>query len=151
MSQWILQPQRSTELLETYLAPKITFFRTPIPQASPAQAAARNTRASSSAAADLSAASEPVPEPEPVSIYGSVSTADVATSVNALLANHEECLRLNVTADDIIFEDGDEDGSIEADRVKRLGEFQAKIQLRGAQAAVLRTIVVQAERRRRTV
>lgn len=134
------------QLLSTHLPPKLEFFRTPIPATREKPRAKRAMAAVSSAAADLSAASEPLPsKPEPANIYGSVSTVDIAANIKALSANHPECSRVVLTAEDISFETQDGDSGVETDRVKRLGEFGINIKLKSASGTVRRTIVVHAQ------
>ncbi|KAI9791760.1 MAG: hypothetical protein M1816_003570 [Peltula sp. TS41687] len=142
----LLSPQKSMQLLSTYLPPKLEFYRTPILAARENPELKRATAAVSSAAADLSAASEPrLSKPEPVQIYGSVSTADIATGIKTLLANHPECSRIVLMEEDISFETRDEVSGVEVDRVKRLGEFGISIKSKGAFGSLRRTIVVNAQ------
>lgn len=132
------------QLLSTHVPPQLEFFRTPIP-AAPERPRAKAAAAVSEAASILSAASEPPPpKPGPVNIYGSVSTVDVATRIKDALANHPECSRVVLTAEDISFETYDGESGIEVDRVKCLGEFEINIKLKGAPETVRRTVVVHA-------
>lgn len=102
-------------------------------------------RVFSSAAADLAAASALPPKPQPAAIFGSVSSADIAESVKALLGETEEGARVVLGPEDITIireEEGESDG--EADRLKSLGEFEVAIQIKGG-SAVRRTISIRAE------
>lgn len=137
-----MQPQRSIEILSDCLPAKFEFFRPPI--LSTPRPRRELPQAVSSAAADLAAASEPTPTLEPVAIYGSVSTADVATIIKALLAKVPDGSRIVLTAEDISFEGVGEHPDVEGDRLKRLGEFDVKIAFKGVPQTVMRKVVVRA-------
>jgi ribosomal protein L9 len=87
-----------------------------------------------------------VHEPQPIAIYGSVSTADIAESVKAQLAETEDGARVVIGADDIkiIRNEGEEDA--DSDRLKTLGDHQIEIQIKGG-GAVMRTVSIQAQER----
>ena len=78
-------------------------------------------------------------------IYGSVSTADIAESIKAILANTEEGARVVLSAEDvtIITNEGPMPGA-EVDRLKALGEFEVDIRVKGGEA-VRRFISVKAQ------
>ena len=84
-------------------------------------------------------------EPEAVAIYGSVSTADIAESIKAILAESEEGVRVVLSAEDIriITDEGPAPGA-EADRIKALGDFDVDIQVKGGEA-VRRFLIVKAQ------
>ncbi|KAI9835986.1 MAG: hypothetical protein M1837_003553 [Sclerophora amabilis] len=130
----LLSPQRATQILSVLLPPHLTFYRGAIaqpPQQPQAQLAPQPTtsrqnmsRAVTSAAADLAAAAEEIPEPvhppvtAPTGIYGSVSTADIASNIRALLAEHAEGSRVVLGAEDVTFVGGvgiGEDGAGEGE------------------------------------
>ena len=108
-----------------------------------AQTPPRQTRrAASLAAAETYAASEPAPadstgSPEPglQTIFGSVSTADMAESIKEMLANDADGRRVVVGAEDISItgETGEKTG-VEGDRLKALGEFRIAIRVKGGEA-----------------
>ena len=124
----------------------LEFYRTPIvnpepetPKEQPPVRPSRRNQATSAAAADLAAFEasmrKPQPEPQMVAIYGSVSTADIAESVKAVLAETEEGARVVLSAEDITIVTGE--GPVpgaEADRLKALGEFEIDIRVKGGEA-----------------
>lgn len=136
-----VQPERSVELLQIFLPPRIDFYRQPIESPSVPVEQGTKTRAASEAASILSAAAASKPKAnEPISIYGSVSTSDVAASVRAVLAENDEAAR-------VVFSDGDIEfvgqmKSEEKDRVKHLGEFEVEIPIKGAPEAIKRIVRV---------
>lgn len=79
--------------------------------------------------------------PEKTSIYGSVSTGDIAANLKAILAEDRQGLRVVLSPDDISFVKETED----KDRVKHLGIFEIEIRLSGAPDSVRRTIQVHAQ------
>jgi len=134
------QPERATELLSILLPSRIDFHRKPIevePTSVPDQV---KEGAASSAAADLVAASRAPAKPEPVSIYGSVSTADVVATVKAALARNDEAARVALSEEDIKFV-GDTFGDDET-RIKHLGDFEVEMRIRGAENVVKKVVRV---------
>lgn len=153
----LLAPQRASEIIEASLPPSLIFYRTPIsapePEAPIHQPPSRSRRATSSAAAELEAASVPLPkpsQPQLITIFGSVSTADMADSIKAVLAEKSGGARVVIGAEDIaIVQDeddelGHQDKGIEGDRLKALGDFQVAIRVKGGEA-VVRTVSVKAQ------
>jgi len=84
---------------------------------------------------------EGAPKPSKTAIYGSVSTADIAASLKAILAEDEDGARVVLGPEEISFVETTE----ESDRVKHLGIFEIDIRLKGAPDAVRRTIKVSAQ------
>lgn len=125
------------------------FYRSPIPQATPerlipSQPPPRFPQQYTSTA-ELDAATAPAPiDPPLVTIYGSVSNADIAESAKAILADTEEGARVVIGSDDVklIRIDGEEDA--DTDRLKTLGEHQIQIQIKGG-TAVTRTVSIKAQ------
>lgn len=80
-------------------------------------------------------------------IFGSVSTADMADSIKAVLAETNEGARVVIGAEDITIvqaeddESGYQDKGIEGDRLKALGDFQVELRVKGGEA-VVRTVSV---------
>ncbi|SLM41051.1 Ribosomal protein L9/RNase H1, N-terminal [Lasallia pustulata] len=142
----LLAPQRATEILGTLLPPQLDFYRAPISQP-PEPDKPRIPRSSSvsAAAAEYAAASEPLQKPGPVAIYGSVSTADIAANIKAVLAMDGEGARVVLGPEDITIVSAkqDEDDG-EADRIKALGDFEIKVRVKGGEA-VRRTVRVQSQ------
>ena len=141
-------PVRAVQILAATLPPKMLFYRKPIADAAPparqplpSDGSARSSV--TSAAADLAAASEPLPVKEPPSIYGSVSTADVAAAIRALLAGDADAdadaSRVVLGAEDITFARPSNGGD---DRVKRLGSYEVIIKLKGADQSVRRQVLI---------
>ncbi|KAF2097573.1 hypothetical protein NA57DRAFT_58149 [Rhizodiscina lignyota] len=137
-----LSPERSVELLQIFIPARIDFYRQPI-EAEPAPAEDR-TPAVSAAASILSAAaaSEKSKTSASASIFGSVSTSDVATSIRAVLAENDEAGRIVLSDDDVQFVRQTVTISEEKDRVKHLGEFEVEIHIKGAPEAVKRIVRV---------
>ena len=139
------------------LPPSLIFYRTPISvpdsEVTIQKPPSRSRRATSSAAAELEAASEPFlkpPQRQLATIFGSVSTADMAESIKAVLAETTEGSRIVVGAEDItIVQDEDDesrhrDRGIEGDRLKALGDFEIEVRVKGGEA-VVRTVCVIAQ------
>lgn len=144
-------------MIEASLPPSLIFYRTPIsvpePEAAVQEPPSRSRRSTSSAAAELDAASEPLPKPPKPqldTIFGSVSTADMAESIKAILAESTEGARVVVGAEDItILQDEDDEfghqyKGIEGDRLKVLGDFQVEVRVKGGET-VVRTVSVKAQ------
>ena len=139
------------------MPPTLVFYKPPIinpePEAPNQVPPRRLRRATSSAAAELEAASEPLPkpaQPQLVYIFGSVSTADIAESIKAILAGTPEGIRVVIGPEDITIIQ-DEDGEygyqyegIEGDRLKALGDFQVEVRVKGGEP-VVRTVSVKAQ------
>lgn len=127
------------------LPANIEFYRTPIPapplpkKLSPSLAATSALSAAASAAAAESASREHQ-KPVKTGIYGSVSTADIAANLKAILWEDIEGARVVISPEDISFVEQLED----KDRVKHLGTFTIDIRL-GPSGNVRRTITVKAQ------
>ena len=150
-----MQPHRAAQIIATNVPRYIDFYRTPIsaptPEKAPTYIPKRSYQDSvSSAAGDFAAASEPEPKPQMTPIFGSVSTTEIATSIKAVLSlkaesGDEEAARVVLNADDItIVQDDDADSTIEAGRIKALGNFAIDIRVKGGEA-VRRMVRVKAQ------
>ncbi|KAL9635062.1 MAG: hypothetical protein Q9164_003707 [Protoblastenia rupestris] len=147
----IVSPERASQILDSKLPSQIIFYRVPInepePELSPSEIAAQQRRDASPAAAILAAASPSVNPrtPDVQKIFGSVTTADMAEVIKAMLETDDEGARVVIGAEDIsiLGEDGADSG-IEGDRLKALGKFQVEVRVRGAES-VLRTVSVRAQ------
>lgn len=139
------------------MPPSLIFYRTPIsapePEAPIQKPPNRSRRATSSAAAELEAASKPLqkpPQPQLTTIFGSVSTAEIAESIKAVLATTSEGARVVVGAEDItIVQDknggtGHQEKAMDGDRLKALGDFRVEVGIKGG-ATVVRTVSVKAQ------
>lgn len=128
-------------VLAMLLPANIDFYRTPI--ATPAATPQRHSPSIPTSSALSAAALEGVePEsPSKVSIYGSVTTSDIASNLKAILAEDEEGARVVLSPEEILFvEEGEE-----YDRVKHLGVFEIDIRVKGATDVIRRTIKVNAQ------
>lgn len=143
--------------MEASIPSHLIFYRTPIvnpePETPAKEAPIRTRRAASSAAAELEAASEPLPKPlkpQLTTIFGSVSTADIAESIKAVLAQTREGARVVLGPEDITIletrleDEGFEETGVEGNRLKALGDFQVEAQVKGGEA-VVRTVSVRAQ------
>lgn len=79
--------------------------------------------------------------PDHASIYGSVSTNDIAVNLKAILAEDQKGAQVVLTPNEISFVNETED----IDRVKNLGVYEIEITLGGATGSVRRTIKVNAQ------
>ena len=137
--------------MEAALPSHIIFYRSPITDPEPEiPESPTPRRAASLAAAVLDAASEPLKPSKPslVTIYGSVSTADVVDSMKAILSQTEEGARVVLAAEDVKMlvpaNVESQDIGVEGDRLKALGEFQVEARVKGG-GAVVRTVSVRAQ------
>jgi hypothetical protein len=136
-----LTPERAISILSMLLPANIEFYRTPISVAPPAlQRHSPSIPATStvSAAASKGAQSK---IPEKTSIYGSVSTTDIAANLKAILAEDDEGARVPLGSEDITFIEKTDD----YDRVKHLGVFEIDIRVKGGSDVIRRTIKVSAQ------
>jgi len=123
--------------MNTFVPPTIDFYRQRIEQASePGQ------RIGASSAADIltAAAMANKPKAHADAIYGSVSTADVVSTIKGALAHNDEAARVILNEADVSFVTGHEED--DTSRVKQLGVFKVQIQLSGAEEVMERNIRV---------
>ncbi|KAF2828576.1 hypothetical protein CC86DRAFT_346913 [Ophiobolus disseminans] len=132
----VLSPERSIELLNTFVPPTIDFYRQRIEQERESR-----PRFGASGAADVltAAAMASKPKAHADAIYGSVSTADVVTTIRGALAHNDEAARVILNEADVKFLTGHE--GEDTSRVKQLGVFKLEIQL-GAEEPLLRNVRV---------
>lgn len=132
------------ELLTTFIPPTIDFARTPIEQ----DTMDSKPRYGASDAADILSAAAMANKPKAPTnaIYGSVSTADVVTTIKAALAHNEEAARVLLSENDVRFVEGNVDG--DSSKVKQLGTFKVEIQVPGADNAITRNVRVRAREQR---
>ncbi|KAL9101358.1 MAG: hypothetical protein Q9163_003381 [Psora crenata] len=147
----LVSSDRASHILESILPSHIIFYRVPVNDPahdpSPSELAAQQRRGASPAAAALAAASAPAKPPvfEAKKIFGSVTTADMAESIKALIGSDEESARVVIGAEDIsILGDEVEGSGIEGDRLKALGDFQVEVRVKGGEP-VLRTVSVRSQ------
>ncbi|KAK3705449.1 hypothetical protein LTR37_013266 [Vermiconidia calcicola] len=145
-----LSPERSMELVEIFVKPRLDFYRQPIEEKQPETPAPEPKKApryGSGAAADLLAARMREPEElkkhKAQAIYGSVSPLDVATAIRAAMGDNDEAARVVLSEQDIQFVDLPESEGGEAGKnVKHVGYFTVEIRVRGSDVAVRRTVRV---------
>jgi hypothetical protein len=148
-----LSPERSGELLEIFVGPRIEFYRQPIIEEKvPEEPEAEDQTpdpllGGSGAAAELMAARRPSAKstkPDmktgPTSIYGSVSALDILQAVRAAMARNDEAARVVLQEEDITFVDLPETEHSEAGKVKHIGDFTVEIKVRGSDAVIKRTV-----------
>ena len=149
-----LTPERSTELLEIFVGPRLEFYRQPIVEEKekepevPSREPKRSARFGSGAAADLLAAR--MPEPEKLketkdrsqAIYGSVSTQDVLMALRAAMADNDEAARVVLHEQDISFADLPEAEDGEAGKLKHTGDFSVDIKVKGSDISIRRVVRV---------
>jgi hypothetical protein len=76
-------------------------------------------------------------------IYGSVSTADLVSTIRGALAHNDEAARVILNEADVTFVTGHEEG--DSSRVKQLGVFKVEIRLPGAEEPMVRNIRIRAK------
>ncbi|KAI9851913.1 MAG: hypothetical protein M1838_002350 [Thelocarpon superellum] len=142
----LLSPHRAMLILTELVPSQLDFHRSPIAStpttASPQDASSSHPESAGPTPADPSATAETTPEPAstaPTSIYGSVSTSDIATTLRAILAADRDGSRVVLSPEDISFRNP---AGEEVDRVKTLGEFEVDIRVKGATEPLRRTIAV---------
>lgn len=126
--------------MKIFVPARIDFHRTPIEGEAQNNPAPAPNNAVSGAASILAAAERPTSRPATTSIYGSVSTADVLASIRNDLARNDEAARIVLTEEDVKFtnlREGDE-----TNRVKRLGEFEVDIRIKGAEEPLRKVVRV---------
>jgi ribosomal protein L9 len=79
----------------------------------------------------------------PVSIYGSVSTTDIANNIKEYVAYNDEASRVTLSDSDIRFVGVSE--LEESTRVKHLGEYEIEISIKGTEGRVRRMVQVLAQ------
>jgi hypothetical protein len=129
------------KIVSKLLPQNMDFFRAPI--ASIPSTPKRHSP-SIPAASAVSAAAQEAARPkglQEVSIYGSVTTIDIADNLKAILAEDSEGSRVVLSPEDISFLRKGE----EKDRVKHMGTYEIDIKVKGATSAVRRTITIKAQ------
>ncbi|MCJ1431431.1 hypothetical protein MMC27_000784 [Xylographa pallens] len=142
----LLSADKATQLIETYVPEHLEFYRPFISTSETEAAESLPSRRSSSVAEDPAESPEPLPKPQSIAIYGSVSTADIVAKIKALMtlkgdsAESVEAARVVLNPEDIRIEreDGLQVGE-ERDRIKTLGNFTIYILVKGGE--VIRRIV----------
>lgn len=152
----LLKPDQATRLLISTVPTVLTFYRRPLSQPqSPASTADhpssspeedRQNDASRSPKTTSQISEGPSPDAKGNSIYGSVSTADIAEKIRKILLRDEHAKVVSVAVENIWFmkpEKG-EDQKIEDNRVKVLGDFRIGLRVKGG-TPVVRTVSVRSQ------
>lgn len=125
------QAERSVELLRILVPTRLDFFRVPIGREEAPSAAAED-------------APSPQSEQQKTAIHGSVSTADVAANITAILATNDEAARIRLSDTDVSFRVAEGEDSR---RVRHVGDFEVDVQIRGAPEPVMKIVrVIPADR-----
>lgn len=134
------QHEQATKTIAKLLPDNIDFYRTPIVAQAPVQRRSPSLPASAQIS-HAAGGNKPKPTDTKQAIYGSVSTADIAANIRAVLAEDAEGSRIVLGPEDITFVTETE----EKDRVKHLGTFEVDVRVKGAPEAVRRRITVHAQ------
>lgn len=140
-AQWtnINQAKQAAAAIAKLIPKNIDFYRSAIVPAAPVPKRSPSLPASSVLSEEATGIKpEPAPLDPNASIFGSVSTSDIASSIRAILAEDKEASRLVLGAEDITFAIETE----EKGRVKNLGTYEVHIKIKGGDEAVRRTITV---------
>lgn len=101
--------------------------------------AARSTPAKSTPSAAATPAG-------PVAIYGSISTADIANAVKAIVAENDEAARIVFAEEDVRFVNlppvQGQASAAETDKIKHLGDYEVEIRIKGADVPVKKAVRV---------
>ncbi|KAF2747374.1 hypothetical protein M011DRAFT_402907 [Sporormia fimetaria CBS 119925] len=137
-----ISPERSMELLTTFIPPTIEFSRQRIEQ----DEVESKPRYGASNAADIltAAAMASKPKVSKNAIYGSVSTADVVSTIKAALSHNDEAARVVVSENDVRFVQKGADS--DPTKIKELGTFKVEIKVPGAEEPLIRTVRVRARK-----
>ncbi|KAJ8606113.1 hypothetical protein MRB53_041189 [Persea americana] len=130
-----MEPQAAFDFMSEKLPPALQFYRAVNKEA---HAEPQRPQATSDANADPIIGPLPL---EGLSIYGSVSTADVAISLRAVLQELDPDGRIPLEDSDVRFV-RPETGEDETDRIKRLGEYDIEIKVRGHEEGIRRKVLV---------
>jgi ribosomal protein L9 len=143
-----VQPQEATDIMSKLLPPNIDFYRTPISVDPPKPELLKRVSPSiptTSAVSAAAAAAQPKQveskEQRKTSIYGSVSTSDIAANLQAVLAETDNGVPIVLSPESISIIEQTE----ELNRIKHLGTFEIEIRLSGAVKSIRRTITVSAQ------
>ncbi|KAI5202895.1 hypothetical protein E4T39_04497 [Aureobasidium subglaciale] len=143
-----LSPKRSIELLSMLLPPVMEFRRRSQKAPTPTietPAPAKAQRGFSSAAADLLAAQTAPPPASTDSaapLFGSISTADVASRIKHLLGDNQEASRIVLAAEDLKFVSLTSQAPSEPDKIGYLGDYKVEVRVKGGELPVERIVRV---------
>lgn len=138
-----LTPERSMELVELFVPPRLEFYRQPIVEEKEPEKPAPERTQYGGAAGDLLAARTPQTaksKEKPQAIYGSVSAHDVLVAMRAVMAGNDEAARVILQESDIQLIDLQQAEGSEAGRLKHIGDFVMEIKVKGVEKAIQRTV-----------
>ena len=147
----LLPPAQAHTLLDQVIPPTLEFFRTPIGSPEERQRKSENPDAEAlgkvkEAHTESPAAGE-TPRQTAANIYGSVSVSDITQSVKALLLSRGLSGRIVFPEEEVRFVHlGEELGTesegvgITADKIKKLGEFEYEIKVKGWDGESIRRV-----------
>lgn len=142
-----ITPERSVELIELFVPPRLEFYRQPIleEREKVPEKPALESPQFGGAAGDLLAARTPSSSKRkegPQGIYGSVSSHDILVAVRAVMADNEEAARVVLQEGDIHIVDLLGGDGAETGKVKHVGDFVVEIKVRGSDKPLQRTVRV---------
>ncbi|KAI5275201.1 hypothetical protein E4T47_01804 [Aureobasidium subglaciale] len=143
-----LAPKRSIELLSMLLPPVMEFRRRSQKAPTPAietPSPVKAQRGFSSAAADLLAAQTappPASHDSATPLFGSISTADVASRIKHLLGDNQEASRIVLAAEDLKFVSLTSQAPAEPDKIGHLGDYKVEVRVKGGELSVERIVRV---------
>lgn len=134
------QPRDAFRLLDEVVPPTLDFYRTPI-AAVETRREPEAKRTSQEEALQAAPPPKMTPRQSPDNIYGSVSADDVDLAIKALLQNQGMGGLVTLPEEDIRFVHiaGTE---TEAPRIKKLGEYEYEIRIRGHEDVIRRAVRV---------
>ncbi|MCJ1466600.1 hypothetical protein MMC07_005220 [Pseudocyphellaria aurata] len=139
-----INPQEASKIMSS-LPEVLQFYRIPIPNPQLELSFDESSSLWNSTKIDGDTESVHRLQARPVPIYGSVSTADIAEQVKAVLHESEEGERIVLGAEDItILKSEDEESSEETDRLKMLGDFRVAIRVKNGET-VKRLVRIRAQ------
>jgi len=135
-----LQPEDAFKALSDAIPPRLDFYRAVIsaPEASTSPESERDEAKAAQASGNT------VEGKLATNIYGSVSAADVAGAVRAVLQQKDLAGRIVLEDSDIKFIRAGT-GEDAADRVKQIGEYVVEVKVKGHEEAIRRKVRVLAE------
>lgn len=119
------------------MPPRIDFHRVPIEreEAPPTDSPGRTNQETVSALYGDSTASKAAP----TGIFGSVTVADVAAQITAILAENDEAAKIVLSDAEIGFVPGQSD---DGNRIRHIGEFEVEIRVRGSPQSIKKIVRV---------
>lgn len=133
-------PERSMELVELFVPPRLEFYRQPIIETKEPEKPVAERPRFGGAAGDLLAAREPKPKETRQAIYGSVSSHDILMAVRAVMSENDEAARVVLQESEIHPIDLSAEEGAEAGKLKHVGDFIVEIKVKGTEQVIQRTV-----------